>query len=363
MRECARSGELRAALATRETLADGLAAHVAGCARCTRITAGANRFDARLDAAMAELVTDALPPSTLAVARTAPPSPGRRPSIGMLAGTLVATAVVVFAVVGVVTTGATLSNSFRDGAIPGSGSTDGRIETIDCYLGDPVVDVMAEGDGPMVQIAYCFDGSRSVSVDHRVVTCVRSGNGSARQDHYPSYLAACSRVEDVGAVTDPETEVEALPIAPSDPFRTWDDARAAVPWAAEPGWLPHGYNLAALQGFTAVSDPDAIGTVVAIYLHNGTPLSIEQFAIADSGDFRVELELPRRDIDDVTTGRTTVGRLGAFWADGVAVQTGQGLQAQTLVLTWSDGRVGFRITARDTDLDALRRIGASLGEG
>ena len=365
MRECARSGELRAALATGEPLADALEAHVAACARCTRTSAAANRFDARLDAAMAELVTDALPPSTLAVARTAPPAPGRRPSPGMLAGAIVAAAVMAFAVVGVVTTGATLSNAIRDGAAPGSGSTDPGLEAIDCYLGDPVVDVVAEGDGPKVRIAYCVDGTDRLPVaGQHVVTCVQSGSGSAPQDHDATYLAACSRVEDVRAATDRATEVEELPGAPSAPFRTWDEARAAVRWTVqEPGWLPEGYDLAALQGFAAASDPGAIGTVVAIYLRDGTPLSIEQFAIGDSDDFRVELELPRRDIGAVTTGRTMVGQLGALWADGVAVQTGSGLQAETLVLTWRNDRVGFRITARDGDLDALRRIGASLGEG
>ena len=51
MRRCPRSDEVRQSLAAEEPLAPDLSAHVAACADCTKASAAARRFDARLDAA------------------------------------------------------------------------------------------------------------------------------------------------------------------------------------------------------------------------------------------------------------------------------------------------------------------------
>lgn len=104
--------------------------------------------------------------------------------------------------------------------------------------------------------------------------------------------------------------------------------------------------------------------MVATYLRNGTPLSIDQFVIADPDAFRIELTIPGDDLGAVSTGRTMVHQHHAFWAAGVVAETsgGPGLDVDTLVLTWSDDRVGYRITARIDDLEAVRRIAASLDE-
>jgi hypothetical protein len=131
-----------------------------------------------------------------------------------------------------------------------------------------------------------------------------------------------------------------------------------------PGWLPAGYDLVTLQGFAPPSDPEAIGSVVATYLRDGVPLSIEQFTIADPDAFRIELNGTGNALDLVTTGRTTVDGRAAFWADGVQILTVGGPDSDVeMILTWSDGRVGYRITGRYLDLDDLRRISTSLDEG
>lgn len=42
---------------------------------------------------------------------------------------------------------------------------------------------------------------------------------------------------------------------------------------------------------------------------------------------------------------------------------GPNLDVGTLMLTWSEGEVGYRITSRSDDRETLRRIGESLGGG
>jgi hypothetical protein len=129
--------------------------------------------------------------------------------------------------------------------------------------------------------------------------------------------------------------------------------------------MPDGYELAALQGIGQPADPEAITAVVGTYLRSGTPLTIEQFTIADPEAFRIELSVPGDDLDKVSTGRTTVGGNSALWATGLGVATvgGPPLDVDTMVLTWSDGRVGYRLTSREDDLGTLRRIATSLVDG
>jgi len=368
VRDCRRSEELREALAAEEELTPGLAAHLAGCAACTRIAAAAGRFESSLDAAMATLVTDALPPSTAAVARTAPRASRGWSSPRILAGAIVTVALGAFAAVGVVTTGTSISNAIIHGS---SGTEPNDGETVDCSFGEAAVEVLAIDDSDPageVTIAYCFEVLPRVPVDHDYsVSCIRAvdglpipGTGSDA-----GYLGACTRVE-VGTrpMDAPATGTE--DVVPSAPFASWDEARRATAWPVlRPRWLPAGYDLATLQGFASSTDPETNESLVATYLRHGVPLSVEQFAIADPDAFRVELNVKGNGLKGVTTGRTTVDGHAAFWADGVEIMTvtGPGSDVDTLLLTWSDGRVGYRITGRDLELDHLRRIATSLDEG
>lgn len=382
MRRCGRSEELREALAAEEPMGQSLAAHVAACAECVQIRGAARRFESGLDTAMAELVTDALPPSTVIVARTAPRSALRRPSPGIVVSAVATAGLVAFAVVGVVATGASISEAVRGDSAAGSDASDEYLDRVDCYLGESTVDVTVErvGDAaPRAVVAYCM-GVEGMEVDRRAaVTCVRSQSRDAAArmqrrageageafevDADRAYLGACTRVED-GDAADHAPEAGTILAVPAAPFGSWDEAAAGVAWPVlRPGWLPDGYQLAALQGFAAPSEPEAIDSVVATYLRNGSPLSIDQFVVVDPDAFRIQLTIPGDELGKVSTGRTTVGEHPAFWASGVVVPTvgGPGSDVDALVLTWRDDGVGYRITAQSDDLDALRRLAESLTE-
>lgn len=382
MHRCARSEDVRQALADDGFVSGDLAAHVASCPECAGIHAAARRFQARLDAATAELITDALPPSTAIVARTAPAATRRRSSPGMLLSAVASATLVAFAVVGILVTGASLSETLngRSGAGPVASSQE--LETVDCYFGDPSIQVESSSLGDPIAgatIAYCFAAADSADDDRaRAISCARSmdrereirrpweAGGSPGPDPTdPTYLGACTMVVDVEVRdVDPPAD-ESADRVPSVPLTSWDEAEALVGWPLlRPGWLPEGYGLAVLQGFAQASDREAVDWVAATYLRNGSSLTVDQLLIADPDAFRIELNVPGDQLGAVTTGQTTVGTHAALWADGVVVTSGgPGQDVDALVLTWTDGELGYRITSRTEDLDVLRRIGESLTEG
>ena len=381
MRDCRRSGELRDALAAEERLAPDLAAHVAGCAACTRVAAAANRFDSSLDAAMAGLVTDALPPSTAAVARTAPPASRGWSAPRILASAVVTIALGAFAAVGVVAMGASVSDAILDGSTR-AGAQETPHDTADCAFSEPDVEVIAVGDAASagdVIVAYCLETvpSQTAAGDEAGVTCVRfvGDLGSHASIPLPSptrsggtigaaYLGACTYAESRPVASDAPDAGASL--APTAPFASWDEASLATAWPVlRPHRLPDGYDLVSLQGFAPGTDPEAIESVFATYLRHGTPLIIDEFLVDDADALRIELTVWGDELDGVTTGRTTVNGHAAFWAVGPGIQTGGGPggETETIVLTWSDGRVGYRIAGKDVDLDDLRRVATSLDDG
>lgn len=373
MRRCPRSEEVRHTLAAQEPMAPALAAHVAACAECSRVTSAVRRFDARLDAAVADLVTDALPPSTAIAARTAPHATRRRPTSGTLASTLLAGAFVAFAVVGVVATAASISDAM--GSAAEREATEPDLDRVDCYVGGSIVEVTVEGvggAGSEGMVAYCFGVEPPVADRQAAMICAQSTARAAaarmaRESTAPSDPSdnaeddarrACALVEEADEI-DPPIDSDRRP-STSRPFDSWDEAAGAVAWPVlRPGWLPDGFALAALQGFTASNDRAAVDWVSASYLRNGTLLSFDQFEIADPDDAGVEVSLPGYELGEVFAGQTMVGDHSAFWASGL-VGTLAGSEVEVLELVWNDGRVGYRITARNEDLEVLERIAESL---
>jgi hypothetical protein len=341
------------------------------------------RFRTRLDAAAAELVTDALPSGTPIVARGVSPTSRRGASAGVLLGALASTALVAFAVVGVAVTGASLADSLQAGPSAAPDATQEAAETIECYLGEPAVEVTAEtlgtSGGPRAVIAYCFGSVDASTADRaRAISCARSvtaeqqlrraaeaGEAPKPDASGPTYLGACTTIVDVERpVVDP-AEGPGTSEGPSVPLLTWERAESAAGWhVLRPGWLPDGYELAALQGFRSAEGREPMETVSATYLHAGTALTVEQFLLPEPEGFRIELTIPGEQLHGVSTGQTTVADQPAFWADGVvATAGGVGFDVEALVLTWARDGFGYRITSRFDDLDVLRRIGESLTGG
>jgi hypothetical protein len=381
MRRCAQSEEVREALAGEQPMAPDLAAHVAACAACSRVSAAARRFDAHLDAAVASLVTDALPPTTAVAARMAPRASRRRTTSGTLASTLLAGAFVVFAVVGVVTTGVSISDAMRSGSASEPEWAEADLDQVDCYVGGSIVEVTVErvGDtGPEGLVAYCFGVEPPVSDRQAAAECARSAAaaaaaaaGARRAQEGPSAgdspividpqaddREACLLVEERDAV-DRRAEVDAPP-STSRQFDSWEEAAGSTGWPMlRPGWLPDGYDLAALQGFSGEHRREAVESVSATYLRNGILLSFDQFEILDPDHRSVEVHLPGYDLGDVSAGQTTVGDHPAFWASGLVGTLG-GSEAAVLELVWNDGTVGYRISARNEDLETLEHLAESL---
>lgn len=388
MRRCPRSEEIRQSLAAEEPLAPGLAAHVAACAECANAKAAARRYDARLSAAMTDLVTDALPPITVMAARMAPRATRRRLTPGTVVSTVIAGAFVVFAAVGVVTTGVSISDAMRSGAAADPEAPEQDLDRVDCYLGGSMVEVTVErigGAGPEGTVAYCF-GVEELDADRdAAMTCAESEAAAAaarrarEADRMARESAGASdsfteddgEVESVGACTldeeadaaDRPIDADPPPALPSTQLDSWDEAAATTAWpVVRPGWLPDGYQLAALQGFAALNDREAVDWISATYLRNGILLSFDQFEIADPDDPGVELSLPGFELGEVSAGQTTVGDHPAFWAAGVVAAPGgtAGSEVHALVLSWNEGGIGYQISARNEDLDTLERIAESL---
>lgn len=377
MRSCSRAEEVRQGLAAEEPMAPDLAAHVTECADCANVGAAVRRFEARLDTAVADLVTDALPPNTAIAARMAPHATRRRPTPGKLAGTLLAGAFVAFAVVGVVATAASISDAMRSGSASEPEAREADLDRVDCYVGGSIVEVTVErfGDaGPEGMVAYCFGVEPPVADRQAAIECARSAAAaaaarrageSAGTDDAPTVIGthgddreACSLVERGDAIDQP-VDVERLP-ATSSQFDSWDEAAGATPWPMlRPGWLPDGYELAALQGFSGEDGREAADWVSATYLRNGVLLSFDQFEILDPDDPGVEVDLPGHELGDVSAGQTTVGNHPAFWASGLVATLGDS-EVEVLELVWNDGTVGYRISARNEGLETLERIAESL---
>ena len=379
MRRCPRSDEVRQSLAAEEPLAPDLAAHVAACADCTKASAAARRFDARLDAAVADLVTDALPPTTVVAARMAPHALRRRSTFGTLASTLLAGAFVVFAVVGVVATGASISDAVRSGSTAEPEAPQPDLDRVDCYVGGSIVEVTVEriGDtGTEGMVAYCFGIEPPVADRQAATVCAQSraraaaarvareagetGDSSTADEPEVDALRACPLVEEADAIDRP-IDVDTRP-STSSQFDSWDEAARSTAWPVlRAGWLPAGYDLAALQGFSGENGRNAVEWVSATYLRNGILLGFDQFEILDPDDRSVEVNLPGYELGDISAGQTTVGDHPAFWASGLVGTLG-GSEVEVLELVWNDGKVGYRITARNEDLEVLERIAESMTE-
>lgn len=104
------------AMAAEEQLSRELSEHAASCTECTSVLAAGRRFEGHLEAAIDQLITDALPLETLAAARMGAPA-GRRSQLPRLVVSGVSAAVLLlFAAVGVAATGAGVLDALADRA-------------------------------------------------------------------------------------------------------------------------------------------------------------------------------------------------------------------------------------------------------
>jgi hypothetical protein len=150
-------------------------------------------------------------------------------------------------------------------------------------------------------------------------------------------------------------------------FDTWAQASAQATFAVrEPGWIPDGYWLSALQSFqpSATPDGDLLDSIVATYTGpNGDYLIVDQFWLADPSLFDLNRYLPQPPAG-IGHGVAMVASHSGRWQAGKLTLDDAGNPARwdpsVTVLAWLDGQKAFRLEGHGPDLAALVRVGASV---
>lgn len=150
-------------------------------------------------------------------------------------------------------------------------------------------------------------------------------------------------------------------------YASWEEAKTRAGFVLrEPGWLPEGYWLSALQSFvpdTGSSADETIDSVVATFTGpDGSYLTVDQFWLAEPAKFDLNKTLPNPPTG-VGHGVVQVAGRNALWQAGVATLDAAGSptgwDSSVTVLTWLDGRTGYRLQANAVDLAGLVRIAGS----
>jgi len=150
-------------------------------------------------------------------------------------------------------------------------------------------------------------------------------------------------------------------------FDTWAQASARAAFAVrEPGWIPDGYSLSALQSFqpSATADGGLLDSIVATYTGpNGDYLIVDQFWLADPSLFDLDRYLPQPPAG-IGHGVAMVASHSGRWQAGTLTLDDAGNPARwdpsVTVLAWLDGQRAFRLEGRGPDLAALVRVGANV---
>lgn len=158
-------------------------------------------------------------------------------------------------------------------------------------------------------------------------------------------------------------------IVPAKEFRfdTWAQASAQAAFAVrEPGWIPDGYWLSALQSFQppATPDGDLLDSIVATYTGpDGDYLIVDQFWLADPSLFDLDRYLSQPPAG-IGHGVVMVASHSGRWQAGKLTLDDAGNPARwdpsVTVLAWVGGQKAFRLEGHGPDLAALVRVGASL---
>lgn len=167
-----------------------------------------------------------------------------------------------------------------------------------------------------------------------------------------------------GVVVQAPSPSPSIIAAVSHSFSSWEEAQSAVPWAAIPGWLPAGYELSAIQGFSAPFGSEDVDSIVATYLgSSGGMLTIDMFYIARPQAFDIALTLPQHLPPEVNSGEVRIGDETGYWSGAVIVEDPVGaarVDTDAIVLTWAEGMTGYRLTGRGVNLDTLLTIAESM---
>lgn len=166
-----------------------------------------------------------------------------------------------------------------------------------------------------------------------------------------------------GVVVQAQSPAPSMIAAVSHAFTSWEEAENAVAWAVAPEWLPAGYELSALQGFSAPFGSEDIDSIVATYLSSSGMLTLDQFYIARPEAFDIALTLPQHLPPEVSSGEVRIGDGTGYWSEAVIVEDPVGearVDTDAIVLTWAEGTTGYRVTGRGVNLDTLLTIAESM---
>lgn len=152
-------------------------------------------------------------------------------------------------------------------------------------------------------------------------------------------------------------------------FADWAAARAAVDFGLkQPSWTPEGFWLSALQTFLPAAEGVAVTPQSVVATFSGPHGSeayywIDQFAIARPQEFDLASTLPVAGAD-IPHGVIDVAGTHALWSGATMTLDAAGRQLgwdrSVTVLTWTDGRVGYRLEGKGVTLAELVRVAESL---
>lgn len=397
MHSCPRAEEVRRLLAAEEALSRELVGHVADCTICGALSARERQLDAAID----DLVTDALPPETLIAARQPLQVMRVSPALRLIGSGVAAVAIALFAVVGVAASGLVLTGVW---SVPGTGADPEALQRdfTACYVDDAhAPDVERAGDFSVV-VQHCLgDASDDLTgLDFEIVTvfnrdaeavtaCLRdrgwqvdpvlepggrflvpppNAPSGGEAERYHDDLDACSHLAAGGSLDPaPSPSAGVVAIEPQH-FASWRDAEVAAGWQLlQPTDLPRGFRLTALQAFTLPHAPDGrTDDVVASFTGTGGgPISFSQARVADPAAFSFERSIPSPPADIELERIDIAGSLG-YVMTGVPVTNEAGGDAgwdrDATVLVWQSSDVVYRLEGRHIAPEALLAIAGSLRE-
>lgn len=150
-------------------------------------------------------------------------------------------------------------------------------------------------------------------------------------------------------------------------FDTWAQASGQAMFPLrQPGWIPAGFWLSALQSFQppAASDDTPLDSIVATYTGpDGTYLIVDQYWLVEPEGFDLDRTLPVQP-DGVAQVVAEVAGKAARWQAGKMNLDDAGnpvrWDGSVTVLTWLDGQQGYRLEGQGPDLATLIRVGEGL---
>lgn len=149
-------------------------------------------------------------------------------------------------------------------------------------------------------------------------------------------------------------------------YGDWSEVTQLLPnlRARRPARIPDGFRLTALQSFVPEADGN-FDNVVGTYTGPGDAIcSIDQFLMEGPEEVDLQRTLAANPPPEIAHGVLDLKGITAYWMAGTVSNDADGQRTgwdrTNTVLTWSEGRTGYRIQARGLALADLVQLALGL---